>query len=196
MKIQKNNKFYVYFIISILFCLFGIVLLPVWTKDVFWYDFGNKFIYLIISLLLLIYLICVLFKCIKKNKDKKELIADVVEFTLISVLTLLCFINQFTDFITNFLSLSRCVGLVLYVHGVIGLLKQVLFKNEIKELTYRLLSFLIHISFVSLGVLFFFKEIIKTNILLYCLALILFILTIMCIVIGIISKPKSQKKKK
>lgn len=196
-EIKKTKFFFLYFILSALLLTLSIFMAPVWNKtDVFWKDWGVKGVYLIISALLLIYLFCFLLKKILKNKDKKVYVAEIVEFTLISVFTLLCIINQFTGFIDSFITTSKALGIVMYIHGFIGIFVGY-FSSESKiNNKNSVILFAINIILLTLSVYLFAKNILEDIIIIWGFAFVLLALTIFFIVIGIVAMPKRTKKKK
>lgn len=197
MKLKKTKFCVVYYLLCIICLLFGLVLLPVWNNKVFWHDFGNKFIYMIIFFLLLLYLFGYLLNHTIKNKNKNVFVLNVVEFTLISVFTIMCLVNQFTGFMSNFITISKSVGLILYIHGFLNLFAKYLIHDHAgKEFAVKVVLFLLDIVLVSLGVYFLTNEVFKQNSFLWAVAIILFIVAISACVLGVLTTPKKSKKKK
>lgn len=197
-KVKKTKAFFVYYIIAVLLLVIAVFIAPIWgNTKVVWKDWGNNFIYLIISILLIIYLFGYLLRKMLKKKNDSVFISRVVEFTLVCVFTIMCIINHFTNFMDSFLSVSKVLGLVLLVHGISGLVGNYLTNIVLtgKEKNLDFIFFLLNIFLVSLGSILIAVNVIKNAAMLWIFAIIVLCTSIFCIVIGSLSIPKSKKIK-
>lgn len=198
-KIKKTKLFFIYFIFAALFLIFSILMAPVWhnvdASWIFWKEWGAKGAYLVIAMFLLFYLFGYLFKRMIKNKNKSVYIPTIVEFTIISVFAAMCIINQLTTFMSELVTASIAIGLVLYIHGLIDLIVLYFRQSENKKIE-RVGLFFIDILFITLGVWCVVADLIPLNVVIWLFSLILFVLFVTFVIFGFIAKPKRIKKDK
>lgn len=198
LKIKKTKLFFIYFIASLLILLLGVCLLPVWhDTNVFWKNWGNNFIYTIIAILLFIYFLFYLLKKTNRSKENNMYALNIVESTIICVFAALCLINQFTGFLSNFISISRSLGIVVYVRSVCGLFGNYFYREEDKKYNpINITYFIINIFLATLSTWLIATNVISNSIMLWIFAISLFVICIICVVIGCMKMPKKVKKEK
>lgn len=197
-RVKKTKYFFLYFIFSFLILVLGICLLPVWKDlNVFWKNWGNNAIYLIISILLFLYFFFYLLKRVNKSKGNNIYALRIVESTIICIFALLCFINQFTGFMSSFISISRALGFAIYVRSVCGLFANYFYREEEKKYyPINITYFVMNIILVTFSTWLITANVISNSIMLWIFSISLFVIAILCIVMGIVKMPKKVKKEK
>lgn len=198
MKFKKTKLFFLYFIFAVIFLILSIFIAPLWNNTpswVFWKNWGRDGIYLIITLLLILYLVGYLLPKMSKNRDKNIYVPTVVEFTIISVFAVLCILNQFIHFMDSIITPSRTVGIVVYIHGLTNLIV-LTFKHKESKNFDKVITFVVDILLVTFAVWCFTANLINDIVMIWIFASLLLIISILLFTIGVLVKPIGNKKKK
>ncbi len=196
-KIKKSKYFFLYFIFSLFLLVLGICLLPVWDGlNVFWKNWRNDYIFLIISVLSLLYFFFYLLKQVNKSKGNNIYALRIIESTIICTFAVLCFINQFIDFSNSFVSISRALGFALYVRSICGLFANYFYREEEKK--YNLINityFVMNIIIATFSTWLITENVLNLTVF-WIFSILLFIIAIICIVTGIAKMPRKMKNEK
>lgn len=182
-----KNCHILYLLISVLFIAVGILFYPNLTN----LGWGEKFIDLFLGVLLALYLFFMIFPELKNfnNKHNEVKVVNVLEIMVISFLTISSILSFFD--IANTLSLTKTLGLAIWVRGVSLLIY--VFHGRRKY--FGFLDKFIFIILISLGVWVFFNGKITNEHLLLILCWALFVVAVFLIIYAIIYWPKKEVKK-
>ena len=144
LKPQKTKLFWLYFVASSLLITLGIFLLPVWSNsNVFFKDWSNNSIDIMLAILIVLYVVFYLLKKVKNNNLKKSKglkLVKIIEICLLFVLSIFCVLEQFK--VTNFIGPCFVVGCILYFRGLVLGINSYLYTHKKSE-TYSVIQLIL-----------------------------------------------------
>ena len=195
-QLQKTKLFWVYFIASALLLVIGIFLLPVWNNtDVFFKDWSSRAMEIIIAGLILLYVGFYLIKNFNRYLVRKSMslkIIKIVEISLLVILSVLCILEQFG--VTAFMNPCFAVGLALYLRGIVMGVGAFLYLHGSSE-KYSIFHLVFTFVALTLGTIMMIRPF-SGNIFMWVVAVSLLVAAVIFIIVGILTKPKKEKKKK
>lgn len=188
---KKSKCFFVYFIIAVIALAAAVVLAPIWKNiDVFFKDWGDNSLKIIIAVLILLYVALYLSKKFKGN-NSVTMVLTIVEVTLLIVVALAGFISQFSSALN--LQAGQIIGLALWLRGTVESFKAYYYRGgEQKKYPIYMVAF--SVALITLGVVFFFGNFITNEFALWFVVLMLAVISIAAIVLGVIKKPVKSAK--
>lgn len=193
-QLQKTKLFWLYFIASALFLVLGIFLLPVWgNTNVFFKDWGSKALAIIVALLMLLYVGFYLVKNFKRYLVANSMalkIIKIVEIALLVILSILCILQQFG--VTAFMQPNIAIGLALYLRGVVMGVGAFLYLHTKTE-KYTLFHLIFTFVALTLGTIMMVRPF--GSYIFWLIPVSLLAAAVVFIIVGILTKPKTVKKK-
>lgn len=185
---RKTKWFWLYFVCGILLALVGVILMPVWNSVdwAFWKSYGMNIINIIICGCLLVYLFGFLVKKIVKNSGVVQVLT-IIEFVLLALIALGCVLQQFR--IINIGGACAILGLALWCRGVVEIFKAY-YHQKGNNQKYPLWWLFISIMLVSFGVFLYARPLFQDITVLWVLIIFIFLISIILITDGFLSKPK------
>ena len=189
---KKTKFFWMFYVVGILGVLLGITLLPSWQNvNVFWQDWGHGTITIILIGLLAIYLILYLSRKFATETLKPIKIITAIEFLLLIVLIVLCFLQQFK--VISFIGPCLVFGITLWLRGVNYVIKAYLFQHQKDEQPYPVYILIIAILLISLGS-FLLANNFAGNGFMWAVSISMILASIFCFIYGFIVIPKKHPK--
>ena len=118
LSLEKTKAFWLYIAIGIIALALGVMLLPVWARfeQLFFSDWGEIAIKIMMSAALVAYIFLYLVKRIKRYAGTPAQVIAIVELVLMVVIAVVCAVSTFPDII-SFGDPCRILGLVLWARG-------------------------------------------------------------------------------
>ncbi len=173
-------------VLSILFLALGIVLLPV-------FKVGETILDYVVAFVLLVYLFSYLVRKLSHARGA-ILVLTVVEFVVILLIALGLVLKQLKVF--NVGDTCQIVGLVVWLRGVVCLVRGYFVSTAEARRKYSLLLFFGYIALVTVGAWLFFAPIIKDATLALTLCIIAFVVFAVLLVLAIKYWPKKTEAQK
>lgn len=194
----KNNKyFWIYITFGAIFVLLSIFLAPFWSNvNVFWKNFGQSFLNIIIAICLGTYLFAYLLKKIISTRRQVIKVLTIIEFAWLLLIALYLVIGQWVPEINIFKVNGACaiIGLALWIRGIVEIFRAYYYNGGNEE-KYPVWWLCISIAFVSIGMWMLVAPFISDIIILWIVVALLLVLGIAFIAYGIYSKPAKVKTK-
>ncbi len=194
---KKTKLFWLYFIAAVIFIAGFVFLAPFWGGvDVPWKDWGSNIIYVIMGIFLTLYLAFYLFRQICKRKLMVVYTMQIVEFVLLAIIDVFCFISPFVQLLPDFFTVCRLFGFALFLRGLVGCFHGYFYDayGEKGKTKYPLWQFCVDIVLLSFGVFFMSTNVIEDIFILWVFVSILLLLGVLCVVVGILCKPSKEPK--
>ncbi|MCR5461927.1 MAG: hypothetical protein K6E87_02550 [bacterium] len=185
----KKSIFYIFYIISGVACIV-LLILTFFSKPREFIEGKMRFI---LGILLIVYaLIFLLPYAFKKKENKLINLLTIIECASIGLISFIL-ISHEED---KFFNLSRAIGLVIYIFGLIEIIRGYHSIGGVKLFKNPLLNGLIkyfNIFLITIGTYIFFTEPFDKYLTL-CIRITLIALAIISIIVGLLKMPKKKKK--
>ena len=193
LKPQKTKLFWLYFVASALLITLGIFLLPVWSNsNVFFKDWSNNSIDIILAILIVLYVVFYLLKKVKNNDLKKSKglkLVKIIEICLLFVLSIFCVLEQFK--VTNFIGPCFVVGCILYFRGLVLGINSYLYTHKKSE-TYSVIQLILMFLALTLGTILMIHPFYGETFM-WVVSLIILVISLIILIYGLISIPRKKK---
>lgn len=189
---KKTKLFWLFFVTGVLAILLGIMFMPIWQNAgdwVFWKDWGQNLVNIIIFACIVLYLCLFLVKKIRRRSNGVVKVLTIVEFVLMSLIALGCILQQFK--VINIGGACAILGLALWCRGVVEIFRAYYHQHGNND-RYPLCA----IALVSVGVYLFAKPLFSDVTLIWIFAILLILAGIILFIDGFLAKPVSKKSKK
>ena len=185
----KKSIFYFLYIISGVLCIV-LLILTFFSKPREFIESKMRFI---LGVLLIVYaLIFLLPYAFKKKENKLINLLTIIECASIGLISFVLIAHE-ED---KFFNLSRAIGLVIYIFGLIEIIRGYHSNGGVKLFKSSLLNGLIkyfNIFLITIGTYIFFTEPFDKY-LTVCIRITLAILAVISIIVGLLKMPKKKKK--
>ena len=191
---KKTKLFWLFFVTGVLAILLGIMFMPIWQNAgdwVFWKDWGQNLVNIIIFACIVLYLCLFLVKKIRRRSNGVVKVLTIVEFVLMSLIALGCILQQFK--VINIGGACAILGLALWCRGVVEIFRAYYHQHGNND-RYQLCWFECAIALVSVGVYLFAKPLFSDVTLIWIFAILLILAGIILFIDGFLAKPVSKKK--
>ena len=191
---KKSKYFWAYIVVGALLMIASIMFMPFWKSvapDLFFASWGEKFVKIVISCVLFIYLIAYLLKKLVNTKIKAVKILSIIEFVALSLIALSCIISQFATF---YLEVSLILALAVWMRGAVELVRAYCYDKAIEK--YPVYKLIIAILLATFGGYLFATKVITAQMILWTATIIALIFSIIIFVLGFYKNPNPPKKKK
>ena len=193
LKPQKTKLFWLYFVASALLITLGIFLLPVWSNsNVFFKDWSNNSIDIILAILIVLYVVFYLLKKVKNNDLKKSKglkLVKIIEICLLFVLSIFCVLEQFK--VTNFIGPCFVVGCILYFRGLVLGINSYLYTHKKSE-SYSVIQLILMFLALTLGTILMIHPFYGETFM-WVVSLIILVISLIILIYGLISIPRKKK---
>lgn len=193
LKPQKTKLFWLYFVASSLLITLGIFLLPVWSNsNVFFKDWSNNSIDIMLAILIVLYVVFYLLKKVKNNNLKKSKglkLVKIIEICLLFVLSIFCVLEQFK--VTNFIGPCFVVGCILYFRGLVLGINSYLYTHKKSE-TYSVIQLILMFLALTLGTILMIHPFYGETFM-WVVSLIILVISLIILIYGLISIPRKKK---
>lgn len=193
---KKTKLFWLFFVTGVLAILLGIMFMPIWQNAgdwVFWKDWGQNLVNIIIFACIVLYLCLFLVKKIRRRSNGVVKVLTIVEFVLMSLIALGCILQQFK--VINIGGACAILGLALWCRGVVEIFRAYYHQHGNND-RYPLWWLVCAITLVSVGVYLFAKPLFSDVTLIWIFAILLILAGIILFIDGFLAKPVSKKSKK
>ena len=193
---KKTKLFWLFFVTGVLAILLGIMFMPIWQNAgdwVFWKDWGQNLVNIIIFACIVLYLCLFLVKKIRRRSNGVVKVLTIVEFVLMSLIALGCILQQFK--VINIGGACAILGLALWCRGVVEIFRAYYHQHGNND-RYPLWWLVCAIVLVSVGVYLFAKPLFSDVTLIWIFAILLILAGIILFIDGFLAKPVSKKSKK
>lgn len=192
-KPEKTKLFWLYFVASALLITLGVFLLPVWSNtNVFFKDWSNNSIDIILAILVVLYVVFYLFRKFKNNNLKKSTglkVVKVIEIGLLFILSIFCILEQFN--VTNFVGPCFVVGSILYLRGLVLGINAYLYSHKKSE-KYPIIHLIFMFISLTLGTVLMIHPFYGETFM-WIVSVIILVISIIMLVYGFITVPKKEK---
>lgn len=191
---KKTKLFWLFFVTGVLAILLGIMFMPIWQNAgdwVFWKDWGQNLVNIIIFACIVLYLCLFLVKKIRRRSNGVVKVLTIVEFVLMSLIALGCILQQFK--VINIGGACAILGLALWCRGVVEIFRAYYHQHGNND-RYSLWWLVCAIALVSVGVYLFAKPLFSDVTLIWIFAILLILAGIILFIDGFLAKPVSKKK--
>lgn len=192
-KLEKTKLFWLYFVVSALLITIGVFLLPVWSNsNVFFKDWSNNSIDIILAILIVLYVIFYLFKKIKKNHLKKSeglKIVKIIEMCMLFVLSIFCILEQFK--ITNFIGPCFVMGCILYLRGLVLGINSYLYTHKKSE-KYPVIHLIFMFVALTLGTILMIHPFYGKTFM-WLVSIVILVMSLIILICGFIAIPRKEK---
>lgn len=193
-KLKKTKLFWLYLVASALLITLGIFLLPVWSEsNVFFKNWSNGSIDIILAVLVVLYIVFYLFKKFEYNdiKNSKCLkIVKTIEICLLFVLSIFCVLEQFK--VTDFVGPCFVAGCILYLRGLVLGIKAYLYTHKKTE-KYSVFDLIFTFISLTAGTILMIHPFYGETFI-WIISIIILLISVLLIIVGIISIPKKEEK--
>lgn len=193
---KKTKLFWLFFVTGVLAILLGIMFMPIWQNAgdwVFWKDWGQNLVNIIIFACIVLYLCLFLVKKIRRRSNGVVKVLTIVEFVLMSLIALGCILQQFK--VINIGGACAILGLALWCRGVVEIFRAYYHQHGNND-RYPLWWLVCAIALVSVGVYLFAKPLFSDVTLIWIFVILLILAGIILFIDGFLAKPVSKKSKK
>ena len=193
---KKTKLFWLFFVTGVLAILLGIMFMPIWQNAgdwVFWKDWGQNLVNIIIFACIVLYLCLFLVKKIRRRSNGVVKVLTIVEFVLMSLIALGCILQQFK--VINIGGACAILGLALWCRGVVEIFRSYYHQHGNND-RYPLWWLVCAIALVSVCVYLFAKPLFSDVTLIWIFAILLILAGIILFIDGFLAKPVSKKSKK
>ena len=193
---KKTKLFWLFFVTGVLAILLGIMFMPIWQNAgdwVFWKDWGQNLVNIIIFACIVLYLCLFLVKKIRRRSNGVVKVLTIVEFVLMSLIALGCILQQFK--VINIGGACAILGLALWCRGVVEIFRAYYHQHGNND-RYPLWWLVCAFALVSVGVYLFAKPLFSDVTLIWIFAILLILAGIILFIDGFLAKPVSKKSKK
>ncbi len=184
---KKTPFFWAYFVIGALVFALSVLLMPFWLSvapDLFFAEWGHKFVKIIIAIVVLLYAFLFLLKRLLKRSNGVVKILGIIEFCVLILVSLGLILSQFAIFA---LDASRIIAIVLWMRGVVEIFRAFYAnKSSEKYPTYKLV---IAIILLSVGAYFFSAGFVTNKHVLWSVTIFGAIFGIITFILGFYKKP-------
>ena len=170
--------------------------MPIWQNAgdwVFWKDWGQNLVNIIIFACIVLYLCLFLVKKIRRRSNGVVKVLTIVEFVLMSLIALGCILQQFK--VINIGGACAILGLALWCRGVVEIFRAYYHQHGNND-RYPLWWLVCAIALVSVSVYLFAKPLFSDVTLIWIFAILLILAGIILFIDGFLAKPVSKKSKK
>ena len=192
--VRKTKFFWMYFVVASLLIFLGVCLLPIWEdSSVFFKNWSNKSIDLILAILIFVYVVFYLIKNFKNGdlKNKKSFkVLKVIEIILLFGLVAFCVLEQFK--VTNFIGPCFVVGFCLYLRGIMFGVKGYLYTHKKSE-TYSISNLIFSFVAITLGTILIVHPFYGETFM-WIVSIMMLFISVLLIVRGFFSIPKKVKE--
>lgn len=121
LSLEKTRAFWLYIVIGVISLALGIMLLPVWKnfEKLFFKDWGEFAINIMMSAALVAYILLYLVKRIRRYSGTPAQLVAIVELVLMVVIAVVCTVSTFTP-VVSFGEPCQIFGLALWARGASG----------------------------------------------------------------------------
>lgn len=193
---KKTKLFWLFFVTGVLAILLGIMFMPIWQNAgdwVFWKDWGQNLVNIIIFACIVLYLCLFLVKKIRRRSNGVVKVLTIVEFVLMSLIALGCILQQFK--VINIGGACAILGLALWCRGVVEIFRAYYHQHGNND-RYPLWWLVCAIALVSVCAYLFAKPLFSDVTLIWIFAILLILAGIILFIDGFLAKPVSKKSKK
>ena len=188
---KKTPFFWLYFTAGGLGIILGIFLLPVWKNtSVFWRDWGNIAVNLIMLISIAAYIFFYLIPSFKKEHRESIRMLIVIECVLFAVIALGCVFEQFK--VINLSGPCVILGMALWIRGVIYVVKGYLYRHSSGERHYSLIDITFAIALVTVGAVLVVRPFFTELHLTWVGSIAVIVTAVILIIFGITSIPKDR----
>lgn len=192
-KPEKTKLFWLYFIASALLITLGVFLLPVWSNtNIFFKDWSNDSIDIILAVLVVLYVVFYLFKNFKKISLKKSQglkVVKIVEISLLFILSIFCILEQFK--VTNFIGPCFVVGFILYLRGLVIGVNAYLYTHKKSE-KYPVMNLIFMFITLTLGTVLMIHPFYGETFM-WIISLMILVVSVIMLIYGFMSIPRKEK---
>lgn len=168
-------------------------MLPVWSNsNVFFKDWSNNSIDIILAILIVLYVVFYLLKKVKNNDLKKSKglkLVKIIEICLLFVLSIFCVLEQFK--VTNFIGPCFVVGCILYFRGLVLGINSYLYTHKKSE-TYSVIQLILMFLALTLGTILMIHPFYGETFM-WVVSLIILVISLIILIYGLISIPRKKK---
>lgn len=190
---SKTKLFWIYFIVSAIVIILGVMLMPVW-KDCgdwcFFKDWGMQIVNMIIAGCLLLYLFLFLIKKITTRANGVVKVLTIVEFIVLLLVAVGCVLQQFK--VINIGGACAILGLTMWARGVVEIFRAY-YHQKGNNVRYPIWWLVIAIVFVTLGVYLFARPLFEDVVILWIFIFVIYLIGIVLLVDGFLAKPDKKK---
>ncbi len=193
----KTKWFWLYIFAGLLLLILSIMLMPVWYKCpdwVFWKNWGDQCVNIIIALFLVMYLFFYLIKKIRRSGSGVIQTLCIIEFVLLAVIAAGCVLQQLQIIKING-GACAILGIALWCRGVVEIFRAYYHRHGNND-AYPVWWLVVAIFLVSFGVYIFVKPFFTNTHLLWFFVVLLILISIILLIDGFIAKPEAKKSKK
>ncbi|MGE4571343.1 MAG: hypothetical protein AB7E09_01215 [Candidatus Izemoplasmatales bacterium] len=170
--------------IPIVNIVLGIILIVLGILFVFVFDeIGESIKNVVIGIMILLIVVLLVYPGFKKGKSKLLLVLYILEI-IIGVLAAIMFIADTGG------SPSLWIGLVIYIHGVVGLIG-----GYFSDQKQKMWLFFLSLLFVTIGVYIFASKLITNDMLLNVLLLMFLVPGLFLLALGLLNLKKNKREK-
>lgn len=190
---KKSRLFWGFYILGAILLTIGIALMPLWKdKNVFWAGLGDKFFSIVLFVFIFTYITGVLVKQIIKEKYMPVKILTIFEAGFFFAIAIGCIM----EFLNKASLVDSCVivGAALWSRGFVYIVKAYLYKHE-KDDKYPLWMLIVSVGLVSIGSIMMVNKLFTDELIVWIVASLLVLASILCFIIGLIMKPAKDKAK-
>lgn len=191
---KKTSLFWTYFIIGVLATAISVLLMPFWktaTPNVFFAEWGHKFVKIIIAVIVLLYAFLFLLKRIARRGNGVVKALSVIEFAVLILISLGLLVSQFSKLA---LDAYVIISIALWMRGVVEIFRAYYWnKVEAKYPVYKLVFAII---LVSVGAYFFSAgaKYINNLVILWMATIFGAVFGIIVFILGFMKKPAKIKR--
>lgn len=189
---KKTSAFWVFFILGVLITAISVLLMPFWktaTPDVFFAEWGHKFVKVIIAVIVLLYAFLFLLKRVGRRGNGVVKTLSVIEIIVLVLISLALLISQFSKFA---LDAYVIISIALWMRGVVEIFRAYyLGSGENKYPVYKLIFAII---LVSVGAYLLSAKVITNVHILWVATIFGAVFGIITFILGFLKKPAKIKK--
>lgn len=164
-----------------------------WSNtNVFFKDWSNDSIDIILAVLVVLYVVFYLFKNFKKISLKKSQglkVVKIVEISLLFILSIFCILEQFK--VTNFIGPCFVVGFILYLRGLVIGVNAYLYTHKKSE-KYPVMNLIFMFITLTLGTVLMIHPFYGETFM-WIISLMILVVSVIMLIYGFMSIPRKEK---
>ena len=169
--------------------LLAAVLAPLWSgTGVFWRDFGNTAVDILLALTILVYISTHLVREASREGVTSVRVLLIVEIAVLLLIAVGCVLKQLS--IIKVGSAAEVLGVAVWLRGTVTVLRAYLYRSR------TVLHLALGIAMVTVGTVLVVRPLFSDTTLRWMLAALVLVLGITLLVLGALCRPKAKKAKR
>lgn len=193
-QVKKTKLFWLYFVFAGLMIIASVFLAPVWDgwKDCPWKTWGTNILGYVIAGAVIFYLCYFLIKKLMHSRGTIQILY-IIEFVILLLIAVGSILTQLN--IIPIKEICMIVGLILWCEGGIDLFRAYFHQRDSKT-KYPVWRLCLAIGVVTLGTYMFAAPFFQNIVVLWIFVSFLFLIGVIAIALGVMSKPAKKIKAK